>query len=71
MKPAVLRTKIEHAQQQLATGESELEQALRAVDQAPREDKTIIGSALSNALGVMKAARQDLLVLEQVIAEDD
>ena len=71
MKTTALKEKIEHAQRQLSTAESEMERALHHVEHAPREDKSIIGSALRTALDVMKAARQDLLALQQVTAEDD
>jgi hypothetical protein len=71
MNAAALKAKIEQAQQKLVTAESQMELALQAVDRAPREDKSIIGAALGTALGVMKAARQDLAALQQVIAEDD
>ncbi len=71
MNAATLKAKIEHAQQQLSTAESEMERALHQVDHAPREDKSIISSALSTALDVLTAARQDLLALQQVTADDE
>ena len=71
MNAAALKAKIEHAQQQLSIAESEMERALQHVDHAPRQGKSIISNALSTALDVLKAARQDLLALERVTAGDD
>ena len=42
---------------------------MRQIDLAAREEKSIITAALGSALAELKAARQDLLALEQVIAE--
>jgi hypothetical protein len=70
MNAAALKAKIEHAQQQLSIAESEMERALQHVDHAPRQEKSIISNALSTALDVLKAARQDLLALEHVTATD-
>lgn len=71
MNAAALKAKIEDAQRQLSTAETEMERVLHHVDQAPREDKSMISSALSTALDGLKAARQDLAALQQVIAETD
>jgi len=46
-----------------------MERAIRQIDLAAREEKSIITAALASALAELKAARQDLLALEQVIAE--
>jgi uncharacterized protein (UPF0335 family) len=71
MNASALRAKIDDAKRRLLIAESEMEQALRQIERAPREDKSIISSALSTALAEMKAARLDLIALEQVIAEAD
>ena len=71
MNAAALKAKIEHAQQQLSIAESEMERALQHVDHAPRQEKSIISNALSTALDVLKAAREDLSALERVTATGD
>ena len=69
MNAAALRAKIEDAKRRLATAESVMEQALQQIERPALEKKSMISAALSSALAEMKAARQDLLALEQVIAE--
>jgi hypothetical protein len=71
MNAAALKAKIEDAQRRLLIAESEMEQALRQIEHAPREDKSIISGALSTALAEMKTARLDLIALEQILAEVD
>ena len=46
-----------------------MERALLRIEHAAREDESMINGALGTALAEVKAARQDLLALEQVIAE--
>lgn len=70
MNASALRAKISDAKVRLMAAETEMERALRELGQGAREDKSIIGAALGGALSEMKAARQDLLALEQVIAEE-
>jgi Spy/CpxP family protein refolding chaperone len=70
MNTAALKAKIEGARRRLQKAETEMERALHEIGGAPRADKSIISGALSTAFSEMKAARQDLLDLEQVIAED-
>ena len=69
MNAAALQAKIEDAKGRLSTAEEVMERALQQIGRAPREDKSMVTSALATALGELKAARQDLLALEQVIAE--
>ncbi len=71
MNAAALKAKIDDAKRRLLTAETEMERALKQIQDNTRNDKSIISSALSIALTEMKAARQDLLALEQVIARDD
>ncbi len=71
MDAAKLKSKIAAAKQRLLTAETEMEAALHQIGHAPRADKTIISSALSVAFAELKAARQDLTDLEQVIAQQD
>ena len=66
---AALRAKIEDAKGRLSTAASVMERALQQIEHAAREDKSMISGALGTALAEVKAARQDLLALEQVIAE--
>lgn len=66
-----LKSKIAAAKQRLMTAENQMEAALHQIGHAPRADKTIISSALSAAFAELKAARQDLIDLEQVIAQHD
>jgi len=67
---AALKAKIESAQRRLQAAEKEMEAALHEIEQAPRADKKIISGALGTAFAELKAARQELSDLEQVIAED-
>jgi hypothetical protein len=69
MNAAALKAKIEAAQQRLLLAESEMERALHQIEHAARADKSIVSGALGTALTETKAARQELLALEQVIAE--
>jgi len=74
MNAAALKAKIDGAKRRLLTAETEMERALKQiqdVSRADKADKSIISGALSTALTEMKAARQDLLALERVIAQDD
>jgi hypothetical protein len=70
MNVAELRSKIATAKRRLMTAESEMETALHGLGHAPRVDKSIISGALSTAFTELKAARQDLGDLEQVLAEE-
>jgi len=67
---AALKAKIESAKRRLLAAETEMEAALHEIGQTPRADKKIISGALSTAFAELKAARQELSDLEQVIAED-
>jgi hypothetical protein len=71
MNAASLKAKIDDAKRRLLTAETEMERALKQIQDVARSDKSIISGALSTALTEMKAARQDLLALERVIAQDD
>jgi hypothetical protein len=71
MNAASLKAKIGDAKRRLLAAETEMERALKQIQDASRNDKSIISGALSTALTEMKAARQDLLALERVIAQDD
>ena len=71
MDAAELKSRIAAAKQRLLTAENEMEAALHKIGDAPRADKTIISKALSIAFTELKAARQDLIDLEQVIANYD
>jgi len=67
MDAAALKAKIEQARQRLLTAEHQMEGALHEIGRAPRAEKSIISGALSAAFAELKAARQDLLDLEQAI----
>jgi len=69
MDAAQLKSKIGAAKQRLTTAESEMETALHRIGDVPRTEKAIISRALSVAFAEMKAARQDLIDLEQAIAQ--
>jgi hypothetical protein len=69
MNAAALKAKVEDAKGRLAKAETVMEQALQQVERAGSEQKSIISAALGTALSELKAARNDLLALEQVIAE--
>jgi len=69
MNAAALKEKIEDAKRRLAKAESVMERALEQIGRPALEEKSMISAALGSALAEMKAARQDLLALEQVIAE--
>jgi hypothetical protein len=69
MNAATLKAMIEDAKRRLITAESEMERALHQVEGAARAEKSIISAALGSALAEVKAARQDLLALEQVVVE--
>jgi hypothetical protein len=69
MTAAALRAKIKDAKERISTAGIVMERALQQIEHAPREDKSMVSGALATALAEMKAARQDLLALEQVIAE--
>jgi hypothetical protein len=71
MNATALKAKIDDAKRRLLTAETEMERALEQIQDVGRADKSIISSALSTALIEMKAARQDLLALEKVIAAGD
>jgi len=71
MDAADLKSKIAAAQLRLLTAENAMEAALHQIGHAPRAEKTIISSALSTAFAELKAARQDLIDLEQAIAQGD
>ena len=71
MNELALKAKIDDAKRRLLTAESVMESALHQIDQTARADKSMISSALGTALAEMKAARQDLLALEKVIAGED
>jgi hypothetical protein len=68
MDAAALKAKIEQARRRLQTAENEMEGALHEIGRAPSAEKSIISGALSAAFAELKAARQDLLDLEQTIA---
>jgi hypothetical protein len=68
MDTASLKAKIEQARRRLLTAENQMEAALHEIGRAPRAEKSIISGALSAAFAELKAARQDLLDLEQAIA---
>jgi len=70
MNPAALKAKLEDAKLRLSRAESVMEQALRTIDVGALQEKSMISAALGSALAEMKAARQDLLALEKVIADD-
>jgi len=71
MDAAELKSRIAAAKQRLLTAETEMEAALHQIGRAPRPDKTIISGALSTAFTELKAARQDLVDLEQAIASQE
>lgn len=71
MNAAELKSRIARARQRLVAAENEMEGALKKIGAAPSTDKSIISSALSVAFAEMKAARQDLIDLEQVIAKGE
>ena len=70
MNAAALKAKIEDAKLRLLNAESVMERALQAIDVGALQEKSMISAALGSALAEMKAAREDLLALEQVIADE-
>ena len=70
MNAAVLKAKIEDAKRRLSSAEGEMERALHEVGPEGRADKRIISAAVSTALAEMKVARQELVALDQVIANE-
>ena len=70
MDAAELKSRIVAAKERLLRAEHAMEGALHQIGDAPRPDKTIISKALSIAFAELKAARQDLMDLELVIARD-
>ena len=71
MNAAALKERLEEAKCRLQTAEEQMEGALHEIGAAPRAEKTIISAALSTAFAELKAARQALTDLEQVIAHED
>jgi hypothetical protein len=69
MDAAELRSKITAAKRRLVTAEGQMETALHQLGEGHGPDKRIISTALSAAFTEMKAARQDLGDLEQVLAQ--
>ena len=69
MNASALRAKIDDAKGRLSTAEKVMERALQQIEHAARADKSMVSGALANALAEVKAARQDLIALEQTIAE--
>ena len=67
MNAATLKEKLEIARQRMLAAESAMERALQQIQLAPREDKSIASAALSNALDETKAARLNLLALENEV----
>jgi hypothetical protein len=65
---AALKERIEIARQRMIAAETGMERALRQIELAPRENKSIVSAALSTALAETKAARQELLALENAVA---
>jgi hypothetical protein len=70
MNAAALKAKVEDAKLRLSKAESVMERALQTIDVAALQEKKMISAALGSALAELKAARQDLLALEQVIADE-
>jgi hypothetical protein len=66
-----LKSKIVEARDRLVTAERAMEAALKEIGEAPRTEKSIISRALSAAFAELKAARQHLTDLEQVIGSED
>lgn len=62
---------IERAEKALATARGELDGCIRAVESAPRSQKTIITSVLDDAFGKMQAAGESLSQLRSLIPQDD
>ncbi len=71
MNAAELKTMIEQARERLVAAETEMERVLHHVDNAPRADKSIISASLSTAFAQLKAAKNQLLDLEQAIVKGD
>lgn len=70
MNAAALKARIERAKHRLETAEDQMQKGLRQIGEAPRPEKSIISSALNTAFTELKAARQELIELERVIAEE-
>jgi hypothetical protein len=60
--------KIKRAERAIATADAELEEVLRAVQVAPRAEKTIVSKVLKDAFVKLKAAKSSLLELEKLLA---
>jgi hypothetical protein len=69
MNAAALKAKIGDAKGRLSAAETVMERAIEQIERADHDEKSMISAALGSALAELKAARQDLLALEQVIAE--
>jgi hypothetical protein len=71
MDAAELKRRIAQARQRLGSAENEMEGALKKLGGHPSNDKSIISEALGAAFAELKAARQDLLDLEEVVAKSE
>jgi hypothetical protein len=69
MNTAVLSAKVEEAKRRLLAAETVMERSLQQIKLDELQEKSIISAALSSALAELKAARQNLLALEQAISE--
>jgi hypothetical protein len=72
MNKALLRTKIETAEQQLSLAEEALAAAIRELRAVPRAEKTITTMTIEGALHKLEASRTEVSSLKALIdAEDD
>jgi hypothetical protein len=68
-KKAML-AKIEAAKREIVAAEGDLDKVLRAIDAAPRAEKTTISDVVRTAFADVQAARKRLGELEKLIADD-
>ena len=70
-KMALVRSKIEEAEQQLTVAEEEFSRVIRALRAAPRAEKTVTNTLIDAALGNLSAAKARVIELKQLIVADD
>ncbi|WP_437303692.1 hypothetical protein [Sorangium sp. So ce388] len=70
-KKKTLLEKVAAAKQEIADAESNLEQALGAIQVAPRADKMAVSEVVQEAFTKLRAARTNLTELEGIVLADD
>ncbi|EYF04207.1 hypothetical protein [Chondromyces apiculatus] len=70
-KMALVRSKIEEAEQQLTIAEEEFSRVIRALRAAPRAEKTVTNTLIDAALGNLSAAKTRVIELKLLLVPDD